>query len=227
MFGRLFGLIKYVIIAAFAIILASKLLDSVVAIAVLTQHGDLFSFILVLGITTVLLRIASKNRNQEVSSLLIQAAAGCSAIFFGFVVGTTCILMFQHSNDMLAITLGSIAVTGFYCKIVYDPPDLIGMICLMVAATKASMNSVSIEARGVGSVWGAINENLRVLLLSEASIPSMCDILKERPSLPVSVTHLKGFDYLTIPNDSIWQKRIDDLLSKSHINTRRLPPLMV
>ena len=226
MFGKLYSLVKYVIIAVFILILASSLLDSVAMIAKANEQGNYLSFIIIAGITTVLVRMASKNRKQEISSLLIQITAGCSVIYLVFIVFTTSTLIMSHSANMPAVTLASLLLTIVYCKIVYEPPNLGNMVGFIVASTRATMNTISIDARGDISVWASISSNFRILLLPEGSASSILELLKERPSLPVTLTHLEGFDYITIPNDPLWQQRIEEILTRMQINVTRALPLL-
>lgn len=226
MFGKLYSLVKYVIIAVFVLILASNLLDSVIMIATANEQGNYLSFIIIAGITTILIRMASKNRKQEIFSLLIQITAGCSVIYLVFIVFTTSTLIMGHSANMPAVTLSAVFLTAVYCKIVYEPPDFQSMFRFILALTKATMNTVSMDARGDVSAWGSINGKFRVLILPDGSASSILELLKERPSLPVTLTHLEGFDYITIPNVPFWQQRIEEILTRKQINVTRALPLL-
>jgi hypothetical protein len=226
MFGKLFSIVKYVIIAVFVLILASSLLDSVIMIAASNEQGNYLSFIIITGITTILVRMASKNRKQEIFSLLIQITAGCSVIYLVFIVFTTSTLMMGYSANMPAVTLASVLLTAVYCKIVYEPPDLGRMVGFIISSTRATMNIISMESRGDVSAWASISGNFRILILPEGSASSILELLKERLSLPVTLTHLEGFDYITIPNDPFWQQRIEEIFIRMQLNVTRASPLL-
>jgi hypothetical protein len=213
-----------VIIGAFLIILLTSLLDSVVSVVIQTRGGNFLPVILIFLVTTVSLRIAHSNREQNVSSTILWVIGWCPAVYLCAIVG---FYFYSPSTMINAIIAGG--VVYLYCRSIYETPDLRIKMTYLFASTKASMTNIAIGYGNVRNpIWSNCNGfRTQLFLVSQEAYESIIYLMKERPTLPVSYTHLEDFDYISILKEDGWPNRIRNLLNNLEIEgLRSAPPLL-
>ena len=224
MFGKISSLFRYVIIGVFILILFSSLLDSVLVVVIQTREGNYLPIILIIFISTVSLRIAHTNRAQNIPSTILWAVGWLPAIYFCSIVF---FFLYSPATMFNAILGGGVAF--LCCKSYYEIPDLRIKIAYLFASTKASMSSIAIGYNSAkNSIWtSATGSQSQLFIVPQESRESILYLMKERPTLPISYTHLEDFDYISILKENGWSERIRNLMSNLDIGgLKSVPPLL-
>ncbi|MHA1926656.1 MAG: hypothetical protein ACXABV_05400 [Candidatus Thorarchaeota archaeon] len=211
MFGK--GVLKIIGLAvagAMALAGGAQLLASVAIVIVAFRSGDIIPLVLTIGTTMALIQMKRRLANDTLSSIvgiLAYAASGYLAVvaFVGMLpLG-------------LVSSLVGAAVTIMVCSVMYDPSQLTAWM-----ATLSSDSTISWINQAPGSSGFPIYLEMfhQLILIPPDSREMIVTLMRDRPLLPISLTHFNECDVLFIDNNS---KRTSSTQVKDIIEKRNIP----
>ncbi len=232
MFGTsILSLVKYMVVAALAIILSSELLSSAAGAVDAMRHGDPIPVLSALVVMLVLMRLAGSRtargeQRERVTVLLLSIAAYCSLVYV-FVVVFLGVLPFGVPTAVVAASMSVVAG-----RLVYDSRLLLtGMNSVLSLADSLGMRMSIVDTdRSDGRLlMNALDSGrLRVFSLPAGALRVVVDVLRDRPRLPVSVTHLERDDFLVMwgCSDDASIAGVLSVLESAGVNARVVPRLL-
>ncbi|MHA2143579.1 MAG: hypothetical protein ACXADC_09260 [Candidatus Thorarchaeota archaeon] len=193
MFGK--GILKIIGLAiAGAIALASgaQILSSVALVVVAFRSGDVFPLILAVGTTLALIqmkRLLSNHTLSTVVGILAYAASGYIAViaFIG-------LLPFGLVSSLMGAAL-TIAV----CSLMYEPSLMNEWLAALSADSSVSWMN---RSRTTTDLAPSLHVSHQMILLPPGSMELVIALMKDRPLLPISLTHYNDCDVLFIDTNS-------------------------
>jgi hypothetical protein len=215
-----FKIIGVVIAGALALAAGAQLLSSVVSVVISIRLGNPFPFASVIIVTFVLLRLPTRYQNESIpSSLLTILSYGAT----GYLVVVVFVAVMPYGLHFALLGSGIVAIL---CSIVSNPSVIMEKMQQLSSTLPAtSLLSIS-NGKSIGneiSYSVRISQDYRVLILPSDSREKVVDLMRNRPLLPMSLTHYEDCDALIIAStkemDSRIVNRILSLLKENGINS--------
>jgi hypothetical protein len=213
LFGR--GILKIIglaIAGAMALAGGAQLLSSVAFVVISFRSGNSIPLIITISTTVVLMqlkRLFPKHTLSGIIGILAYAASG----YLG-VTAFVGLLPYGMATSLLGA-----ALTIIVCSLMYDPSNLREWM-----ATLSTDSSVAWLSRNPRRFNSSINMEVshHVVLLPFESIEKIISLMRDRPLLPISLTHLNECDALFIDTKSerIDFAQIKDVLLKANITIK-------
>jgi hypothetical protein len=211
LFGK--GVLKIIglaIAGAMALAGGAQLLASVAIVVIAFRSGDIIPLVLTVGTTLALIHMKRRLANHTLSNIvgiLAYAASGYLAI-----VAFVGMLPFG-----LVSSLVGAAITIMVCSVMYDPAQLTEWM-----ATFSPDSTMSWINRGPGSSEPPLNLDVshQLILIPPDSREMIITLMRDRPLLPISLTHLNECDVLFIETTS---KRTSSAQVRDIIARRNIP----
>jgi hypothetical protein len=210
LFGK--GVLKIIglaIAGAMAIAGGAQLLASVAIVVIAFRSGDIIPLILTICATLALIQMKRRSDGHTLSSIvgiLAYAASGYLAVvaFVGML-----------PLGLISSLVGA-AATILVCSVMYDPSQLTALM-----ATLSSDSTMSWMNRGRGSSEQPLNLDVshQLILIPADSREKIITLMRDRPLLPISLTHFNECDILFIETSSkkISSAQVVDIIARRNI----------
>jgi hypothetical protein len=218
--------IKYLAIVVVLLVFGSTILDTTVIIASAAKEGNYIMLFLVMVTGVLVLRFAGNKRGTKTENhahfLMI-----ATTIYLSFLIG----LIIYLQSVALYFPIAGAAITGFGCKYVYesagaeDGLSFKERISYLIASIRMSIDSSVVNAKNRGMWYNPIN-SLRAVEVTHTTIPSILQLMRDRPALPISLTHYSDLDFLIISNEDGWLRKILNIFSNLGIDHEQVSPLL-
>jgi len=231
MIGRVFVLVKWAVIGAVAIVIGSELLRSASVVALSLKAGNVGPFAAVLAMTVGLLavsgRVSRRAKGSRVPGLLMDIAAYACTIYLFLIT------LLSTLSLGVVVALGSAACTALLVPAARNPRSLHklrGPLVSAVSGTGLSLTGVEQSIRP-NEAWRAVSRSsMGVVAVPPESRDVLVTMLRERPLLPVSLTHLEGGLFLVVSGNDRkedWKTRLLVLLDELGVKGgRSVSPLL-
>ena len=213
-------LIGYAIAGAIALVAGTELLASVVTVVLAFRFGDMFPLVTVILLTVGLLlifnRVSEESPTRLILSILAYAASGYLAV-------VTFVIVLPYGLVFAGIAAG--AAAGI-CSIIKEPTMLTSHLQEFVSQIQSvgSLNIVSKRTVPVGDGGSfSLNTFHNILILEDGSRDKVIQMMRDRPLLPISLTHFVDCDVLFVAEDNNPAKfeQIMKLLRDLSIGTKK------
>ena len=226
MFGK--GLIKIIgliIAGAIALAAGSELLASVVTVVLAFRGGDPFPLVTVVLIVVVLLRLLQRQPEDTPVMMILNIAAYAAT---GYVVVVAFVIALPYGL-VASVAASVIAVIG--CSLMGNPSSLIKQIQEIIpgATLGTRLDGLSKRMVPVGNGTSfALNTAHNIILVDHAQSEKIIQLMRDRPLLPISLTHFEECDVLFITTeDHSMLNRVSSLLAAVNIKTNGSPPSLL
>lgn len=222
---------KWAVIGAVAIVIGSELLRSASVVALSLKAGNVGPFAVVLVMTIGLLvlsgRVSRRAKGSRVPGLLMDIAAYACTIYLFLTT------LLSTLSLGVVVALGSAACTALLVPAARNPRSLQklrGPLVSAVSGTGLSLPGVE-QSISPNEAWRAVSRSsMRVIAVPPESRDVMVAMLRERPLLPVSLTHLQGALFLVVSGNDRkedWERRLLALLDELGVKgSRKASPLL-
>ncbi len=189
MFGK--GILKIIglaIAGAMALAGGAQLLSSVALVVIAFRVGDIVPLVLVIGTTFSLIqlkRILGDRTLSAIVGILAYAASGYLS-----VIAFVGLLPYGMLSSLVGATL-----TIMVCSVMYDPSQLNEWLATLSADSPASWLSRSVSP---SELLPNLEVSHQLILLPPNSLNLIARLMKNRPLLPISLTHYNECDILFI-----------------------------
>ncbi|MFX1260655.1 MAG: hypothetical protein ACFFAZ_01075 [Promethearchaeota archaeon] len=210
MFGK--GILKIIglaIAGAVALAGGAQLLSSVALVVISFRSGNIIPLIIAVATTLALIqlkRLFAKHTLSAILGILAYASSGYLAVvaFVGLL-----------PYGMVSSLLGA-ALTIIGCSVMYDSNNLKEWMASM--STDSSISRLSRDPRVSGPVI-SMDVSHHVVLLTPESREKVISLMRDRPLLPISLTHFNECDALFIDANSVRVNltQIGDILLRANI----------
>ncbi|MFW9803482.1 MAG: hypothetical protein ACFFFC_12555 [Candidatus Thorarchaeota archaeon] len=210
MLGR--GILKIIglaIAGAMALAGGAQLLSSVALVVISFRSGNIIPLIIAIGTTAALIhlkRLFTKHALSAILGILAYAASGYLAVvaFVGLL-----------PYGMISSLLGA-ALTIIACSVMYDPSNLKEWM-----ATLSPDSSISWLSRDPGTPEFSIGKEVshHIALLPSESREKVIMLMRDRPLLPISLTHFNECDalFIDLKSERINLNQIRDALFRANV----------
>ena len=212
-------LIYYAIAGAIALTAGAELLSSVVSVVLSFRQGDFTPFAIVILITVGLLLLSNRTSEESPTRMILNILAyGVT----GYLAVVSFVIVIPYGLVFAGIAAG---LTTGMCSLVKDPKVIMEPLkefrTQMQSAGSLSGLTKRIVPVGDGDSF-SLNTFHNILILKEGSRDSVIQLMKDRPLLPISMTHFVDCDVLFISEGSNPAKfdQIMQLLASCSIQTR-------
>ncbi|MHA1903456.1 MAG: hypothetical protein ACXADL_08005 [Candidatus Thorarchaeota archaeon] len=200
-----FKIIGVIIAGALALAAGAQLLSSVVSIVLSIRLGNPFPFVSVIIVTFVLIRLPTRYQNESIpSSLLTILSYGAT----GYLVVVVFVAVMPYGLHLALLGSG---IAAILCSFVSNPSSIIEKIQQLSSTLPASSFLSINNAKSMGneiSYSVGISKDYRVLILPNDSRENVVDLMRNRPLLPISLTHYEDCDALIIASTKEMDSRI-------------------
>ncbi len=193
--GIVYRIVKWAIIAAVALLIGSQLMSSVYSIVLAFRLGNSVPFIGVLLVATTLAWLSGRNYDWNLADLLINVIAGVA-----LTLSMLSVFFILLSYGVLISIIGSSVYVGLL-TIIRTPELAKRMHESQIAGSLQYMDWIS-GTQSKGFLVHKMLESLdvSVSLLPTGSISRILPLLKDRPRLPIVITHFLDADALFVRN---------------------------
>ncbi|MGY5859242.1 MAG: hypothetical protein RTU63_07725 [Candidatus Thorarchaeota archaeon] len=212
-------LIGYAIAGAIALTAGVELLASVVSVVVSFRAGDISPLFTVILITVGLLLIVNRVSEESPTRLILNILAyGVT----GYVAVVAFVIVMPYGLVFAGIAAG--ATTGL-CALVREPKMIMEPLKEFMSQIQStgSLNGIAkrIVPVGDGDSY-VLNTFHNILILKEGSRDKIIQLMRDRPLLPISLTHFEDCDVLFVSEGNNPEKfeQIMQLLTKHSIQTK-------
>ncbi len=225
MFGK--GLIKIIgliIAGAIALAAGAQLLASVVSVVLSFRNGNPFPLLGAILFTVVLLRLLQRQHEDTPAKLLLNIAAYAAT---GYVVVVAFVIALPYG--LVASVLAAV-FTSASCSILGNLSSVIKQIHEIIPGATLGTRIDGLTKRlvpvGDGTSF-AVNAEHTVILVDHSQHDKVVKLMRDRPLLPISLSHFEECDTLFITTDDIaLVNRVYSLLNDVDIKTSAAPPLL-
>jgi hypothetical protein len=223
LFGK--GLIKIVgliIGGAIALAAGAELLASVVSVVISFRAGNPLPLTTVVVITVVLLRLLKRQSEDTPFKLILNIAAYAASGYVAvvaFVIGLPFGLVAAVIASIFAVVV---------CSLMGDPSSVLEQLKLGIPLGMR-FDGLAKRAVPVGNGMSfTLNESHNLIMVDKSEREKIVQLMRDRPRLPISLTHLEDSDVLYITtDDQALVEGIRILLSSARIDTSGSPtPLL-
>jgi hypothetical protein len=217
------GTIKYLIIGAILLAFGSNILSSITYIVQQAKQGSYAPIVIILITAPIAIKFMgskSKGLNQGSTQVAYWLVYAFATAYTSLVIGLT---LFSTTLQ-LYLGVAGFGITAIACKALFDSENdglsLKQRMSFLISSTKATMNSTAVGqwSGGNGIAWNLSGQS-KVFIVPPVSFQSVLDLMKERPNLPISLTHLPETDCLVVPSTNGWQRKVQNLLTERGIPT--------
>lgn len=225
MFGKgLIKLIGLIIAGAIALAAGAQLLASVVSVVLSFRNGNPYPLLGAILLPIVLLRLLQRQPKDTPVKILLNIAAYAAT---GYVVVIAFVIALPYG---LVVSILAAVFTSIGCSLLGDPSSISIYIKEMIPGSKLGTRNDGLTKRivpvGDGTSF-AVNSRHTVILVDHSQHEKIVKLMRDRPLLPISLTHFEECDALVITTEDIdLVTRICSLLNLVEINTQRAPPLL-
>ncbi len=219
-FGKgIMKLIGYAIAGAIALVAGAELLTSVVSIVLAFRQGNISplatAIVITLGLLLIVNRVAEDSPTRLILNILAYAATGYLAV-------VSFVLVLPYGLIFSGIAAG---VTAAACSLIRDPTVIMGQVHEFKSQVQSisSLNGLSKRIVSVGDGESfAFNSIHNIIILEDGSRDRVIQLMRDRPLLPISLTHFVDCDVLFIAEGKTPGKfeQVVKLLKDLSINTR-------
>ncbi|MHA2067654.1 MAG: hypothetical protein ACXABY_25095 [Candidatus Thorarchaeota archaeon] len=214
MFGK--GVLKIIGLAmagAMALAGGAQLLSSVAVVVIAFRSGDIIPLVLAVGTALALIqmrRLLSNHALSTIVGILAYAASGYIA-----VVAFVGLLPFGLVSSFIGA-----ALTIVVCSLMHDPTLMNEWIAALSADSSVSWMG---RSRGTSELKLSLDVSHQMILLPPESREQVITLMKDRPLLPISLTHYTDCDVLFIDTNSkkTSSSQVRDILSRMNILSGR------
>ncbi|MFW9813279.1 MAG: hypothetical protein ACFFF9_12535 [Candidatus Thorarchaeota archaeon] len=226
LFGK--GLIKIIgliITGAIALAGGAELLASVVSVVLSFRSGNPLPLVTVVIIAVVLLRLVKRQSENTPVKLILNiasyAASGYVAVVT-FVIGLPYGLVAAVATSVIAVVL---------CSFMGDPSSVFEQLQLGLPGLFLGVRIDGLTKRVIPVGNGmsfALNKIHNLILIDNSEREKIVQLMRDRPRLPVSLTHFEDSDVLFITTeDQVLVESVRSLLVSARIDTNGPPsPLL-
>ena len=227
LFGK--GIIKltgYAIAGAIALVAGAEILSSVVSIILSFRQGDISPLVTVviitLGLLLIVNRVAEDSPTRMILNILAYAATGYLSV-------VSFVLILPYGLVFSGIAAGA---TAAVCSLVRDSSGMISQVrdFKFQIQSMESLNGLSKRIIPVGDGDSfTLGSNHNVLVLEDGSRDRVIQLMRDRPLLPISLTHFVDCDVLFIAEGKTPGKyeQVVKLLDNFAIRTRGHTPQLL
>jgi len=220
---KLFGkgvtkIISLAIAGAIALAVGAQLLTSVVSVVLAFRFGNIIPLAFVVILTVGILLVASRVPEDSTARTIIKIL---SYAVTGYLAVTAFVIALPYGLIVSIIAAGAVGVLS----------SIIGEQQTFWKHVRQSLqfenrfSSLSIRSVPVGNGTSfRLNSLHTIVILEEGTREKLVHLMKERPLLPISLTHYEDCDVLFIAeeNDPTRYGRIMELLKESDIRIKGL-----
>lgn len=220
------GLIKIIgliIAGAIALAAGAELLASVVSVVLSFRGGNPFPLTTVVIITVVLIRLLQRQIEETPVKMILNIAAYAA---IGYVAVVAFVIGLPYG--LIAAVVASV-VAVIVCSIIGDPSSLFQQIGFAGVSLGVRFDGLSKRMVPVGDGNSfALNAVHKVMLVDKSEGQKIVQLMRDRPLLPISLTHYEDCDVLFITTgDDSMVERVGSLLASTGIDTNGSPaPLL-
>lgn len=212
-------LISYAIAGAIALTAGVELLNSVVSVVLSFRQGDLSPFATVILITVGLLLVVNRVSEESPMRMILNILAYAVT---GYVSVVAFIMVLPYGLVFSGIAAGA---TAGLCSLIREPKVIMEPLKDFKSQIQStgSLNGLAKRVVPVGdSDSFALNTFHNIIILKDGSRDAIIQLMRDRPLLPISMTHFDGCDVLFIAEGSDPAKfeQIMQLLSNRSIQTK-------
>lgn len=192
-------LIGYAIAGAIALIAGTELLASVVTVVLAFRLGDISPLVAVILLTVGLLLLVKRVSEDSPTRLILNILAYAAS---GYLAVVSFVIVLPYGLVFAGIAAG---ITAGICSIIKEPAILMPYLQEFVSQIQSigSMNIVSKRTVPVGEGDSfSLNTMHNILILDDGSRDKVIQLMRDRPLLPISLTHFVGCDVLFVSEDS-------------------------
>jgi hypothetical protein len=197
LFGR--GILKIIglaIAGAMALAGGAQLLSSVAIVVTSFRSGNMIPLVIAISTTVVLMQLKRSLAKHTLSGIIGFLAYAAS----GYLAVITFVGLLPYG--MVTSLLGA-ALTIIVCSLMYEPSNLREWMATL--STDSSVSRLSRNS-GVSSLSISREVTHHIVLLPSESRQKVITLMRDRPLLPISLTHFNECDALFIDTKS---ERID------------------
>ena len=213
-------LIKYAIAGAIALVAGTELLVSVVSVALAFRMGDISPLVGVVILTVCLLLIVNRVSEESPTRLILNILAYAAT---GYLAVVTFVIVLPYGLVLSGIAAG--AAAGI-CSVIKEPQTVTTNLRKFVSQVQAS-GSLNVIAKRIVPVGDgdsfSLNTFHNILILEEGSRDKVIQLMRDRPLLPISLTHFVDCDVLFVTENNNPAKfdQIMKLLKDLSIGTKK------
>jgi len=192
-------LIGYAIAGAIALVAGTELLVSVVSVVLAFRMGNITPLlgviILTVGLLLVVKRVSEESPTRLIMNILAYAASGYLAV-------VTFVIVLPYGLIFSGIAAG---VTAGICSFIKEPSTVTSHLREFVSQIQSSgsLNGVTKRIVPVGDGDSfSLNTFHNVLVLENGSRDKVIQLMRDRPLLPISLTHFVDCDVLFVTENS-------------------------
>ena len=219
-FGKgLIKLIGYAIAGAIALVAGAEILSSVISIVLSFRQGNISPLATVVIITIVLLLIVNRVSEDSPTRMILNILAYAAT---GYLAVVSFVLILPFGLVFSGIAAGATAAA---CSFVRDPSDILNQIHEFKSQiqTTGSLNGLSKRIIPVGDGDSfTLSSSHNILILEDGSRDQVIQLMRDRPLLPISLTHFVDCDVLFVSEGKTPGKyeQVMKLLKDLSIKTR-------
>ncbi|TFG98766.1 hypothetical protein E4H12_05115 [Candidatus Thorarchaeota archaeon] len=212
-------LIGFAIAGAIALVAGAELLTSVVSVVLSFRQGDISPLAAVVIITVGLLLIVNRVSEESPMRLILNILAYAVS---GYLAVVSFVIVLPYGLIFSGIAAG---VTAGICSLIRDPEVITSRLQEFKSQIQSvgSLKGVSKRIIPVGDGDSfALNTFHNILILKEGSRERVIQLMRNRPLLPISLTHFEDCDVLFVDEGSNPAKleQIIQLLKDLSIQTK-------
>jgi len=218
--GLMTKLIGYAIAGAIALVAGTELLASVVSIVLSFRLGDVSPLIGVILLTLSLLLIVKRVSEESPTRLILNILAYAAV---GYLAVVAFVIVLPYGLIFSGIAAGA---TAGFCSFVKEPRTLTSPIREFISQIQSNGSLTSVTKRivpvGDGDSF-SVNTFHNILILEDGSRDKIIQLMRDRPLLPISLTHFVDCDvlFVTENNNSAKFNQILKLLNDLSIGIKR------
>ncbi len=192
-------LIGYAIAGAIALVAGTQILVSVVSVVLAFRLGDISPLFTVIIITVGLLLITKRVPEESPTRLILNILAYAAT---GYLAVVAFVIVLPYGLVFAGIAAGA---TAGMCSFIKEPHNVTSHLQKFISQiqTNGSLNNVAKRIVPVGdSDSFSLNAFHNILILENGSRDTVIQLMRDRPLLPISLTHFVDCDVLFVTENN-------------------------
>jgi len=192
-------LIGWAIAGAIALVAGTELLASVVSVVLSFRMGDISPLVAIIFLTVSLLLIVKRVSEESPTRLILNILAYAAT---GYLAVVAFVIMLPYGLVFSGTAAG---VTAGLCSLVKEPSMVTSPLREFISQMQSngSLNGVTKRMIPVGDDDSfSLNMFHNVLILENGSRDKVIQMMRDRPLLPISLTHFVDCDVLFITENN-------------------------
>jgi len=192
-------LIGWAIAGAIALVAGTELLASVVSIVLSFRMGDISPLVAIIFLTVSLLLIVKRVSEESPTRLILNILAYAAT---GYLAVVAFVIMLPYGLVFSGTAAG---VTAGLCSLVKEPSMVTSPLREFISQMQSngSLNGVTKRMIPVGDDDSfSLNMFHNVLILENGSRDKVIQMMRDRPLLPISLTHFVDCDVLFVTENN-------------------------